>query len=155
MKRKPRQKKKAKYTPKQITALKAHALKLYQADESHAVELGHALLEVRDALKNQHGAFKKWWQRHKLSQSRVSYCMRLASKKHARYKAKQQSAEHQRVVEAAKFVNGEVNKLFRLFTNPTDELQTRNSLIIIRNQLRDAVAATCGKTAELAGFCTF
>ena len=72
---------KPKYTAKQIAALQAHALKLYRADHDHAQELGHALIDVRVALRGKHGAFKKWWQSHKLSQARVSYCMRLANGK--------------------------------------------------------------------------
>jgi hypothetical protein len=92
VKRKPRQKKKPRYTAKEIAGLKAHALTLWKADNSHAKELGYALLEVRAALKYQHGNFKKWWQENKLSQARVSYCMRLASGKVAAAKAKQRSA---------------------------------------------------------------
>jgi hypothetical protein len=91
-KRKPRQKKKPRYTEKQIAGIKAHALKLWKADDSHAKELGYALIQVRAALKYTHGSFKKWWQENKLSQARVSYCMRLAQGKVAAAKAKQRSA---------------------------------------------------------------
>jgi hypothetical protein len=64
-----------------IPALKAHALNLWETDNSQAMELGQALRDLREALRSQHGAFKKWWQENKLKQARVSYCMRLASGK--------------------------------------------------------------------------
>src|SRR4051812_34900295 len=70
------------YTKEEITELQSKALELYEADDSHAKELGRALLEVQAALKGMgKGAFKKWWTSHKLNQHRVSYCTRLAQGK--------------------------------------------------------------------------
>ena len=69
------------YSEEEIQGLKARALELWRSDQSSAMELGLAVLAVRAALRNRHGAFKKWWQDNKLSQARVSYCMRLASAK--------------------------------------------------------------------------
>lgn len=86
-----RQPKKPKHTAKEVAALKAKAITLWKADNSHAWELGMALLAVRAALTYQHGAFKKWWQENELSQARVSYCMRLASGKVEAAKEKQRS----------------------------------------------------------------
>ena len=69
------------------------ALELWRSDQSSAMELGLAVLAVRAALHNRHGAFKKWWQDNKLSQARVSYCMRLASGKVATAKAQRRTME--------------------------------------------------------------
>lgn len=80
------------YTVKEILAFKAHALELWKEDNSHAKELGLALLQLRAALRSKHGAFKLWWQSYKLSQARVSYCMRLAQGKITAPMAKQPSA---------------------------------------------------------------
>jgi hypothetical protein len=92
MKPKPRQRRKPRYTEKQVNGLKARALNLWKADKSHAKELGLALLDVRAAMKYRHGNFKKWWTENKLSQARVSYCMRLALGKVADAKDRQRSA---------------------------------------------------------------
>ncbi len=81
MKQKPRQKKKPRYTKQQVRAMETHALKMYKADDSHAKELGYALVQLRAALRYMHGSFTDWCQKHKLTQSRVSYCMRLAQGK--------------------------------------------------------------------------
>jgi hypothetical protein len=102
------------YTVEQIADLKAHALELWNADNRRAQELGFALLEVRSALQSQHGAFKKWWQENKLSQARVSYCMRLASGKIASAKAKQRTLERIVISE----VKNKVDGLLKFCVNP-------------------------------------
>jgi hypothetical protein len=96
-----------------IPALQAHALKLYEADNCHAKELGYALLKVRAALK--HGDFKKWRLENKLSQARVSYCMRLASGKVAAAKAKQRSPFQGVLV---KEVKKDMNDFLRFASSP-------------------------------------
>lgn len=72
-------KKVPKYTTEQIGKLKTRALELYEADQNNAMELGGALRDVKKALP--HGEFNKWWRKEKLSQARVSYCLRLAQGK--------------------------------------------------------------------------
>jgi len=96
--------KQSQFTEEQIAALKAHALKLWKADTSHALELGLALLAVRAALP--HGAFKPWWKQNNLSQARVSYCMRLAEGKVAAAKAKQRTLERTVMKQLKKNVDG-------------------------------------------------
>lgn len=105
-------------TQQQIAALKAHALELWNEDNSHAKELGLALLAVRAALKSQHGGFKKWWQSNKLSQARVSYCMRLASGKVAVARERRRSS-FQGVALATKPIRKEMNE-FLLFVSHFD-----------------------------------
>jgi hypothetical protein len=73
------------YTPEQIASLKSRALKLWHADEDHAKELGMALLQVRLALRNQHGAFRKWWVSNKLSQARVPFCLKNLARRRRLY----------------------------------------------------------------------
>src|SRR5580765_2234333 len=70
---------KPKYTQQEIEEVQSHALELYHADQNHAQELGQALLRVKAVLP--HGLFNTWWRNNKLSQARVSYCMRLAQGK--------------------------------------------------------------------------
>lgn len=106
------------YTKKEVATLKAHALELYRADESHAKELGHALLDVKAALRGTgKGSFEKWWKEHKLSQARVSYCMRLARGKVAEAKTKRSpfKGEHAPVW---KSTQKDVNDFLRQCTSP-------------------------------------
>jgi hypothetical protein len=144
MKWKPGQKKQTKYTAKQIAGLQARALDLWHADEDHAQALGAALLDVRRAMK--HGMFKKWWQNNKLSQARVSYCMRVAQNKVAAAKAKRQSSENRKVKEASQLVTGKLNHLFRSCAGATDG----PALFAIQTQLWEAVEATVAQAAALA-----
>jgi hypothetical protein len=57
-------------------ALEARALELWKVDQDSAVELGKALIGVRDALKDNHGAFTMWYRGHDLDENRVHYCIR-------------------------------------------------------------------------------
>src|SRR5947209_6045106 len=90
--------KKPKLTKQQIVALQRRALELYAADESHAKELGKALLQVKAAMK--HGEFNTWWKSYKLSQNRVSYCIRLAQGKVAAAKIRR-ARSPERMAESA------------------------------------------------------
>jgi hypothetical protein len=108
MKRKPRQKKKPRYTKQQVRAMEKHTLKMYKADDSHAKELGYALVQLRASLRYMHDSFTDWCTTHKLTQSRVSYCMRLAQGKVAAAKAKQRSA-FQGAAGVAKKIRKEIN----------------------------------------------
>jgi hypothetical protein len=74
----------------EITALQSKAVALWTKDQSNARDLGKMLLEIRALMP--HGAFKEWWTREKLDQSRVSYCMRLAQGKVAEAKAQAKSS---------------------------------------------------------------
>lgn len=56
--------------------LEARALELYARDQDSALELGKALIAVRDALKEIHGAFTAWYRDHDLDENRVHYCIR-------------------------------------------------------------------------------
>jgi hypothetical protein len=63
-----------------LEALKAEARELWKKDESHAKELGQVLCAIRDkSLKR--GDFKAWWTEEGFTQSRVSYCLRVAEDK--------------------------------------------------------------------------
>ncbi len=103
-------------TQEELTALQDRALELWNEDNGHAMELGSALLAVRAALKWRHGSFKKWWQKHKLSQARVSYCMRLASGKAAAAKERQPTLQQL----AARRVKGHLDGFLKLYARPTN-----------------------------------
>lgn len=60
-----------------IQALQDRALHLWEVDKASAMDLGVALLAVRDAMSS-HGAFAKWWRAAGLEENRVYYCIRLA-----------------------------------------------------------------------------
>jgi hypothetical protein len=60
----------------EFEALEARALELYARDQDSALELGKALISVRDALKDIHGAFTAWYRDHELDENRVHYCIR-------------------------------------------------------------------------------
>jgi hypothetical protein len=64
-----------------IQALQLRALQLWEADKASALELGRALLVLRDAMQDQHGAFTQWWRDNGLDENRVYYCMRKAEGK--------------------------------------------------------------------------
>lgn len=137
-----------KYSLSQIARLKSHALKLWKADTSHAIELGNALLAVRKALRPQHGAFKKWWQQNHLVQARVSYCMDIASGKLENRRKKSKSTAHVQATHATQFVSAKLNKLFKTCAQPHHELYSS----VIPQQLREAIGATLMQAAKLAGW---
>lgn len=124
----PRAKKKAKskpqYTKEKIITLQRRALQLYKADESHAIELGFALLEVKKALKGSgKGAFEKWWIANKLSQARVSYCMRAAQGKVAAAKTKRRSPFKGAYASVVVRTKKEVDDLFRAYVEPQPQTE--------------------------------
>lgn len=63
-----------------IQALQETALKLWEVDKASALELGRALIAVRDAMAKR-GAFTKWFQEAGLEENRVYYCIRKAEGK--------------------------------------------------------------------------
>jgi hypothetical protein len=63
-----------------IKALQETALELWAVDQASALELGRALIAVRDAM-TEHGAFAKWFRDAGLDESRVYYCIRKAEGK--------------------------------------------------------------------------
>lgn len=64
-----------------IQALQSRALELWGIDQASAIELGRALIAVRDAMEDQHGAFAAWWKGNDLEENRVYYCIRKAEGK--------------------------------------------------------------------------
>src|SRR5580704_16088256 len=58
-----------------IQALMDEALRLWAADQQSALALGKALIAVRDALRNEHGAFTSWFREAGLVENRVYYCI--------------------------------------------------------------------------------
>jgi hypothetical protein len=64
-----------------IQALQKRVLELWKADQSSALELGKALITTRDAMRDAHGDFAKWFRQAGLSENRVYYCIRLAEGK--------------------------------------------------------------------------
>jgi hypothetical protein len=64
----------------ELKKLKAEALKLWEKDSSHARELGEVLVKIRDKSATR-GDFKDWWTEAGFTQSRVSYCLRVAEDK--------------------------------------------------------------------------
>ena len=141
-----------KFTAEEIEKLKARALKLWDTDETSAKDLGNALLAVKKALKGKgRGAFKAWWKKHDLVQSRVSYCMDLADgglERRKKKSKKPESRERQNAKKAVQAVNKKISLLFKTCVSATDTL----SSFTIREQLRDAVAATVAQAATLAGW---
>jgi hypothetical protein len=137
-------KNKPKYSKQEINRLQAHALKLWREyDEQPARDLGNALLDVRKVME--HGDFAKWWKRNKLSQARVSYCMRVALNKVAVAKEKR---EADKKTKASQFVTQKINVLFRSCAGVTDSL----AMPVIQTQLREAVTATVTQAVVLAGW---
>jgi hypothetical protein len=63
-----------------IKALQERALALWEVDQASALELGRALIAVRDAMQ-EHGAFAQWWRGAGLEENRVYYCIRKAEGK--------------------------------------------------------------------------
>ena len=63
-----------------IQALQAAALEAWERDKCGALELGHALIAVRDAMQG-HGDFAAWWRGAGMDENRVYYCVRLAQGK--------------------------------------------------------------------------
>jgi len=66
-----------------IKALQDRALKLWEVDQASALDLGHALCAVRDAMREEHAAFAKWYRANGLEENRVYYCIRRAEGKTA------------------------------------------------------------------------
>src|SRR5258707_13145415 len=64
-----------------IKALQQRALELWEVDQTSALELGRALIAVRDAMREEHGAFAKWYRGNGLEENRVYYCIRRAEGK--------------------------------------------------------------------------
>ena len=64
-----------------IKALQDRALELWAVDQASALELGRALLAVREAMREQHGAFAQWFRENGLEENRVYYCLRRAEGK--------------------------------------------------------------------------
>jgi hypothetical protein len=65
-----------------IQALQERALSLWKVDETCALQLGRALVAVREAMRAEgHGNFTAWYRAAKLSENRVQYCLRLAEGK--------------------------------------------------------------------------
>lgn len=63
-----------------IKALQEAALQLWAVDQASALELGRALIAVRDAM-TEHGAFAKWFREAEMEGNRVYYCIRKAEGK--------------------------------------------------------------------------
>ena len=62
-----------------IKLLQDEALRLWAVDEYSAIELGHALIALKEAMK--HGEFIKWYQQAGMKKWRVDYCIREAKGK--------------------------------------------------------------------------
>lgn len=62
-----------------IQALQEVALKLWELDQASALELGRALIAVRDALPKR--AFAEWFRAAGMEENRVYYCIRKAEGK--------------------------------------------------------------------------
>ena len=73
-----------------IQALQKQTLELWKADQCSARELGKALVNLRDAMRQVHGDFTQWFRDAGLSENRVYYCIRLVEGK---IEKKQPSAE--------------------------------------------------------------
>ncbi len=63
-----------------IQGLQQKALDLWIADQASALELGRALIAVREAME-EHGAFTRWYTENELEENRVYYCIRKAEGK--------------------------------------------------------------------------
>ncbi len=63
-----------------VQVLQQRALELWEVDQTSALELGRALIAVRDAMQ-EHGAFAKWFRANELEENRVYYCIRKAEGK--------------------------------------------------------------------------
>jgi hypothetical protein len=66
-----------------VQALQQRALELWEVDQASALELGRALIAVRDAMREERGAFAKWYRENGLEENRVYYCIRRAEGKTA------------------------------------------------------------------------
>lgn len=66
-----------------IKGLQQRALELWEVDQASALELGRALIAVRDAMREEHGAFSNWYRENGLEENRVYYCIRRAEGKTA------------------------------------------------------------------------
>lgn len=64
-----------------LQALKEEALRLWAVDQQSALDLGKALIAVREALAENHGAFAAWFRENGLEENRVYYCIRKAEGK--------------------------------------------------------------------------
>ncbi len=65
-----------------IQLLQRKALSLWATDETRAIDLGHALIAVRDAMFQQgHGNFAQWCRQNRIRKNRVNNCIRRAEGK--------------------------------------------------------------------------
>lgn len=69
-----------------IQALQKNVLQLWKKDQFSARELGKALITLRNAMKDAHGEFAKWFGEAGLDENRVYYCIREAEGKNKRLK---------------------------------------------------------------------
>jgi len=69
-----------------LQALQKSVLQLWKKDQLSAIELGKALITLRDAMKDAHGDFAKWFSEAGLDENRVYYCIREAEGKNKRLK---------------------------------------------------------------------
>jgi hypothetical protein len=116
-----------------IQALQKRAIELWKQDQCSAIELGKALISLRDAMKDAHGDFAKWFRSAGLLENRVYYCIRL--------------------------VEGKVERKNKLTQDPSEPLQTavaRAVRDVYRKQIRDvrnpnkqsAVLSMCAKALD-------
>jgi hypothetical protein len=73
-----------------IQLLQKDVLRLWKADNDSALELGKALINLRDAMKDAHGNFAQWFKDAGLVKNRVYYCIREAEGKNKRLKKDEQ-----------------------------------------------------------------
>jgi hypothetical protein len=78
-----------------IQLLQKQVLELWKADQKSACELGKALINTRDAMKDAHGDFAAWFKDAGLPKNRVYYCIRLAEGKIAKPKEDEQDAKEE------------------------------------------------------------
>lgn len=100
-----------------IQALKDAALNLWERDQASAVELGKALIAVRDALRDTHGAFTSWYREHNLEENRVHYCIR---KVEGKIKPASKSEQRQITIPEPDFHLNECNLAVTKFASPSD-----------------------------------
>lgn len=81
-----------------IKALKETAIELWRKDQASARDLGAALIAVRDALKEKHGAFKRWYRETGLDENRAYYCIRLVEGKVKKEESAQAEPEPEKQV---------------------------------------------------------
>lgn len=78
-----------------IQILQRRTLELWKADQTSALELGKVLVTLRDAMKDAHGNFKRWYKDAGLQTNRVYYCIRVAEGKIAKTKEEKKDAKEE------------------------------------------------------------